>query len=76
MKYRLHRYWRSEVAVRLRLARRNAGLTQPQLAAKAGLSLDTIQSVEQHRRVPCLATVLLWCANTTVSTELVMSGLY
>ena len=41
------------------LARRQRGLSQEQLAARTGLSRDTIHKLEGGKRFPRLATVLV-----------------
>lgn len=45
-------------AARLKELREEAGITQEQLAAKAGLSKDGISHLEQGRRIPSWETVL------------------
>jgi DNA-binding XRE family transcriptional regulator len=45
----------------LRAARSRLGLTQGQLAERAGLSLCWISAVETGRRVPCLENLVRLC---------------
>lgn len=49
-------------ASRLRELREAAGLTQPQLAERAGMTRDGISHLEQGRRKPSWETVLALCA--------------
>jgi transcriptional regulator with XRE-family HTH domain len=53
----------------LKELREAAGLTQPQLAEKAGLSKAGIADIEQGRRVPSWDTVLALATALGVSCE-------
>jgi transcriptional regulator with XRE-family HTH domain len=44
------------MGTRLKRLRQAAGLSQPQLANRAGIPVGTIRSLEQERRVPRLDT--------------------
>jgi transcriptional regulator with XRE-family HTH domain len=49
-----------QLGVRLAAARRRTGLTQEELARRAGVKLDTVRAIEQGRtRNPGIFTVLL-----------------
>ncbi|MGH2625503.1 MAG: helix-turn-helix domain-containing protein [Anaerolineales bacterium] len=48
---------RARLAVRLRTLRRDRGLTQQQLAAKAGLSREYLARLERARQDPTLSTL-------------------
>jgi transcriptional regulator with XRE-family HTH domain len=53
----------------VRLLRQKAGLTQLDLAQKAGLSLRSVQNWEQDHRIPRLATLLALANALGVSVE-------
>jgi transcriptional regulator with XRE-family HTH domain len=59
----------SRFASRLRELREVAGLTQPQLAERAGLSKGGIADLEQGRREPAWSTVLALAGALEVSCE-------
>ena len=56
-------------AGRLRELRTEAGLSQQELAEKAGMTKDGIAHLEQGRRSPSWETVLALCAALGVSCE-------
>jgi transcriptional regulator with XRE-family HTH domain len=72
---KLNPQWRKEVAARLRWARRASGLTQTTLAIDSRVSRTTIFKVEQGKRIPGLATILLWCKACGVSPYVILEGL-
>jgi HTH-type transcriptional regulator/antitoxin HipB len=54
-------------AKRLKMLRQQAGLTQNQLALRAGLNLSTIRHFEQGLREPTYATLVKLCQALGVS---------
>jgi transcriptional regulator with XRE-family HTH domain len=56
-------------AARLKMLREGAGLTQAQLAERAGLHLGAVFKLEQGRREPSWATVQALCDALGVSCE-------
>jgi transcriptional regulator with XRE-family HTH domain len=56
-------------ARRLKVLREGAGLTQSQLAERAGLHLGAVFKLEQGRREPSWATVQALCVALGVSCE-------
>jgi DNA-binding XRE family transcriptional regulator len=52
---------------RLRELRERQGLTQPQLAGKAGMAKDSLARLERGEQVPTWPTVLLLCAALEVT---------
>jgi transcriptional regulator with XRE-family HTH domain len=57
------------------LVRRRRGLSQEQLAARAGLSRDTIHKLEGGERFPRLATVLVLADSLVVDPCELLNGL-
>ena len=49
------------IGLRLRTAREQRGLTQPELAVCAGVSLPTVRAVERGARLPNLYTAIQFC---------------
>ena len=60
------------IAIETRKARRSAGLTQAQLAAKTGITQAEISRIEQGRYSPRLAT--LFTLARELKTDFVISG--
>ncbi len=54
-------------ALRLKELRRQAGLSQPQLAERSGVSVGTIRQFEQGRREPTYATLVKLVEGLAVS---------
>ena len=57
------------------LVRRRRGLSQEQLAERAGLSRDTIHKLECGKRFPRLATVLVLADSLAVDPNALLEGL-
>ena len=55
--------------LRLKELRQRAGLTQPQLAERAGMSLNGVALIEQGRREPVWSTVLALAAALGVNAR-------
>lgn len=60
------------IAIEVRKARRSAGLTQAQLAAKTGITQAEISRIEQGRYSPRLTT--LYTLARELKTDFVISG--
>jgi DNA-binding XRE family transcriptional regulator len=60
------------IAIEVRKARRSAGLTQAQLAAKTGITQAEISRIEQGRYSPRLTT--LFTLARELKTDFVISG--
>jgi transcriptional regulator with XRE-family HTH domain len=59
-----------DLAVRLTAARRELGLTQSELATRAGVKLDTLRSIEQGKtRNPGILTVLRLAEELNVTLD-------
>lgn len=56
----------------LRAARSKLGLTQGQLAERAGLSLGWISAVETGRRVPCVENLVRICLAVGVGVDVAL----
>lgn len=57
------------LSVNLRAARRRAGWTQSQLAARSGLSFGWISGIELGRHVPCVENLVRLCLALGVSVD-------
>jgi transcriptional regulator with XRE-family HTH domain len=64
-----------ELGARLRLAREAAGLTQDALAARSGVKLDTLRSIEQGRtRNPGVHTLARLVQQLQLSLDALVFG--
>jgi transcriptional regulator with XRE-family HTH domain len=59
----------------LRRARRNAGLTQEQLAAKADISREYVSQLERDRQSPTVDTLLRVCRILGVSPSQIIESI-
>lgn len=60
----------------IRELREDAGLTQRELAAKAGVGYATVWSIEEHRRVPSFKTICKLAAALGVTVDTIKSKVW
>jgi transcriptional regulator with XRE-family HTH domain len=63
------------LALRLEIARRDAGLTQDGMAAELGISKGTVSDFERGVRAPKRQTLMAWAARTGVSLRWLETGI-
>ena len=63
-----------EIGTRIRLARRDAGLTQEKLAEKIGVSTVFVSQLESGSRAPGLETLVKLSQTLHVSLDLLVGG--
>ncbi|WP_414990682.1 helix-turn-helix domain-containing protein [Aeromicrobium sp.] len=63
-----------DAALRLELARRHAGMTQPELSERLGISAGTIRRYENGHGTPKRPMLMAWAAVTGVSLEWLETG--
>ena len=63
-----------EIGTRIRLARRDAGLTQEKLAEKIGVSTVFVSQLESGSRAPGLETLVKLSRTLHVSLDLLVLG--
>lgn len=66
---------KSALAVRLRDARRQAKLSQEELAAKVGRSVDGISNIERGINLPSLDTLIDLCCALSISAATLVEEL-
>ena len=64
------------LAERLRSLREEAGLSQPQLADDAGVSVDSLRSIETNRRMPTLTTLARLARRLGTTPLALLSGIH
>lgn len=65
---------RIAIAKRLRQAREDAGLTQAEVAIRAGLKQSAVSHAESGRREPLATTLAALCRAIEVSADWVLLG--